>query len=209
MKLKAISDRVTKNKSKDLFLDNELKTLKTFDTDYFVGKNYFEGGDGAQNTLVFQVKNEFFGYDDSGYNTWKSKGVSDQNLYCIRGVVTTKLIRPTHIVTGADEYFIQNSSRVIPNNGIINFYIVYKLLPKNISTDNALKNCLFGVVDATRADDRVADPDKFIYSGYRIGFDHTRTFTHPESNLARNVIIFGADMSGSVHASNKTQKFMY
>ena len=44
-KLKALSDRVTKNKSKDLLLDNELKKLKTFDTDYFVGRNYFEVGD--------------------------------------------------------------------------------------------------------------------------------------------------------------------
>ena len=54
-KLKAVSDRVTKNKSKDLLLDNELKKLKTFDTDYFVGRSYFEGDDGAQNRLVFQV----------------------------------------------------------------------------------------------------------------------------------------------------------
>ena len=54
-KLKAVSDRVTKNKSKDLLLDNELKKLKTFDTDYFVGRSYFEGDDGAQNRLVCQV----------------------------------------------------------------------------------------------------------------------------------------------------------
>ena len=40
-KLRAISDRVTKNKSKDLLLDNELKKIKTFDTDYFVGRNSF------------------------------------------------------------------------------------------------------------------------------------------------------------------------
>ena len=59
-KLKAISDRVTKNKSKDLLLDNELKKLKMFDTGCFVGGNYFEGDDGAQNTLVFQVKSIFF-----------------------------------------------------------------------------------------------------------------------------------------------------
>ena len=52
-KLKAISDRVTKNKSKDLLLDNELKKLKTFDTDYFVGGNYFEGDDGAYEKHIF------------------------------------------------------------------------------------------------------------------------------------------------------------
>ena len=58
-KLKAISDRVTKNKSNDLLLDNELKKLKTFDTDYVVGGNYFDSDDGAQNILVFQVQSIF------------------------------------------------------------------------------------------------------------------------------------------------------
>ena len=52
-KLKDISDRITKNKSTDLLLDNELKKLKRFDADYFEGRNYFEGGDGTQNMLVF------------------------------------------------------------------------------------------------------------------------------------------------------------
>ena len=60
VKLKALSDRVTKNKSKDLLLDNELKKLKAFDTDYFEGKNYFEGDNGAQYTLVFQVTSIYF-----------------------------------------------------------------------------------------------------------------------------------------------------
>ena len=122
-KLKVISDRVIKNKSKESLLDNELKKLKKFDTGYFVGGNYFEGEDGAQNTLVLQVKSIFFGYDNSGYNTWKSKFVSRQNLYYKGGVITTKSIRHTRVVIGADEYFIQNSSKVIPNNGVVNFYI--------------------------------------------------------------------------------------
>ena len=67
---------------------------------------------------------------------------------------------------------------------------------------------MFSVVDATRADNRVTDPDKFIYSGYGIGFDHTGTCTHPKGGIAINVVIFGADMSGSVHASNKTQNIL-
>ena len=85
-------------------------------------------------------------------------------------------MRPTHVVIGADEYFIQNSSKAIPNNRVVNFYIACKLLPKN----DALKNCLFGVVDAARADNRVTDPDKFTYSGYGIGFDHTGTYQYLE-----------------------------
>ena len=66
---------------------------------------------------------------------------------------------------------------------------------------------MFGAIKASRPND-TADPDKCIYSGYGIGFDHTGEFTHPEDNLARNIIIFGADMSGSVHASNKTQNIL-
>ena len=34
---------------------------------------------------------------------------------------------------------------------------------------------------------------------------HTGAFTHPEGGIARNVIIFGGDMSRSVHASDKTR----
>ena len=57
-KLKGISKNKS-NKIKDLLLDNELKKI-TFNTDYFVGGNYFEGDDGAQSTLIFQVKNICF-----------------------------------------------------------------------------------------------------------------------------------------------------
>ena len=49
-KLKAISDRVTKNKSKHLLVDNELKKLKALDLNYFKGKNYFEES-GSKNIL--------------------------------------------------------------------------------------------------------------------------------------------------------------
>ena len=52
------------------------------------------------------------------------------------------------------------------------------------------------------------DPDNFIYSGWGIAFDHTGTFTHPDGGIARNLIIFGVDMSGSVHASNKTKDLL-
>ena len=183
-KLKAITDRVTKNKSKDLLIDNELKKLKTFDTDYFVGGNYFE--------LVFQVKSIFFKLITLGYtkyNTWKSKGIFDQSLYFANGDITTKLTRPSDVVLGANDYFFQDSANVITNKNIVNVYITYKLTPKTINTDNALTNCLFGSIEASRPGN-TTDPDNFIYSGWEIGFDHTGTFTHPEGGVARNVVIF-------------------
>ena len=100
--MKTLSDRVTKNKSKDLLLDNELKKLKVFDTDCFEGKNYFEGDDGAQNRLVFQIKSIYLGYETIStlrYSTWTSEGVSNQSLYYTKSAIAPKLIRPTHVGT--------------------------------------------------------------------------------------------------------------
>ena len=47
-KLKGISDRVPKNKTKHLLVENELRKLQKFDAAYFRGKSHFEG-DGTQN----------------------------------------------------------------------------------------------------------------------------------------------------------------
>ena len=58
-KLKEISDRVTKNKTKHLLVENELKKLQKFDVAYFRGKSHFEE-DGTQNYLVFQPMYRYF-----------------------------------------------------------------------------------------------------------------------------------------------------
>ena len=46
-RLKKISDRVTKNKCKNLLIENELKKLEKSDSAYFRGKNFFDGNDGT------------------------------------------------------------------------------------------------------------------------------------------------------------------
>ena len=48
-----------------------------------------------------------------------------------------------------------------------------------------------------------ADIDKYKYSGYTIGFDAKGTFSFPNGEFGCNVIIFGVDMSFSVHVDNK------
>ena len=52
------------------------------------------------------------------------------------------------------------------------------------------------------------DTDKYIYSGYGLGFDSTGDFTHPQGGKSRNIIIFGADLLNSVHATNQTQNIL-
>ena len=59
-KLQGIGDRVTKNKTKQLLVENELKKIKTLGLSYFWGKNYFEGNDGAQNALIFQTMQKHY-----------------------------------------------------------------------------------------------------------------------------------------------------
>ena len=93
------------------------------------------------------------------------KVISDQSLYFANGDIKTKLIRPSHVVLGANDYFFQDGANVIPNKNIVNIYIAYKITPKTINTDNALKNCLFGSVEADRPGN-TTDPDNLIYSGW-------------------------------------------
>ena len=47
------------------------------------------------------------------------------------------------------------------------------------------------------------DIDQYKYSGYGIGFNSKGEFSFVGNGFGRNVIIFGADMSRSVHANNK------
>ena len=159
--------------------------------------------------LVFQVKGEYFGRASLGSTeryTWKSKSNSDENFYYNGGNIDKKLTKPTHVSLGSDQYFFQDAVKAIANS-VVNAYICYKLLHKTIDSDNVFKNCLFGAIDAARPNN-TKDPDNFIYSGWGIGFDRSGTFAHPEGGTARNVIIFGVAMSGSVHVSNKTQHFL-
>ena len=51
-----------------------------------------------------------------------------------------------------------------------------------------------------------ADIDKYGYSGYGIGFNQRSSFSFPGDRFCQNVLIFGADMSSSVHKKSKKKK---
>ena len=53
--------------------------MKTFDSSYFIGKNYFEE-DGTQNYLVFQPISRCFKLNGKYILSWKSKGISDETI---------------------------------------------------------------------------------------------------------------------------------
>ena len=63
---------------------------------------------------------------------------------------------------------------------------------------------MFGAVKLTNN----ADIDKYLYSGYGIGFDRKGSFSFPGGGFGLNVIIFGVDMSSSVHVDNKKKDIL-
>ena len=99
-----------------------------------------------------------------------------------------------------------NNDHVI-NDNVVNIYIVYKLDPiTSRDTTFTIQNASFGAMQITKN----ADTNKYNYKGYGICFDESEEFTHVrkranfnDTTMARNVIIFGVDMSFSKHANNK------
>ena len=88
---------------------------------------------------------------------------------------------------------------------IVNIYIVYEINKNDntIISDPTLENCLFGAVTLTKH----VNIDKYGYSGYGIGFDRKGSFSFPSGGYGQNVIIFGVDMSSSIHIDNKKKTY--
>ena len=88
---------------------------------------------------------------------------------------------------------------------MVNLFIVYELdtWSRNLNTDFTLKDCFFRAVKLTKN----ADPDKYKYTGYGIGFDSRSKFSLPDGSTGKNDIIFRGDMSSSVHIDNKKKTF--
>ena len=101
-----------------------------------------------------------------------------------------------------------NNGHVLDKN-VINIYIVYKLDPLASTRDTSytIQNALFGAMQITK---NATDYDKNNYKGYGICSDERSEFGqaiteggHAHTTDARNVLIFEADMSFSIHAANR------
>ena len=103
------------------------------------------------------------------------------------------------------DFFLYQKDRdllTLENLPIINIYTT-----KNVNSEFTLRNCLFGTVKITNKSN--SDKDMWQYNVYGIAFDSKGEFTHPSGQgYAKNVIIFGVDLSSSRHSSNKTQNIL-
>ena len=106
-------------------------------------------------------------------------------------------------------HFQQNVAGIPNINNVIIIYCVYKLDPIASTRDTSftIQDALFGAMQITK---NATDSDKNNYKGYGICFDERSQFGQTMIEDGRthitdggNVLIFGADMSFSVHATNK------
>ena len=74
----------------------------------------------------------------------------------------------------------EDKSRFTPNN-VVNLFIVDELSrwSRDLNTDFTLKDCLFGALKLTKN----ADPDKYKYGGYGIGFDWCSEFLLSDGSM--------------------------
>ena len=205
-KLRSLSKRITSNKTNHLLVKNELQKLQKFDLSYFRRKSHFEE-DGAQNYLVFKPMYKYFkvtaGVGSGNYiYFWKSKGLSDERIDSISA--SNYSITPELNYYGTKTRVEFNGSCLKQDHGaIVNIYIIYEISKYyNISSYPTLENTLFGAVSLTKN----VDIDQYNYSGYGIGIDRKGKFPF-DNGFGRNCIIFGADMSYSVHVVTRKKIF--
>ena len=181
---------------------------------YYRGKQYFDEGSGKQNYLVFLPINKYFKLN-SVVNTadyvlpWQSKGLSNESIK--PPTTTNSSLTPELNYYGTKTKIkftgscLKQASHILPHKKVANIYIVYELTTSSShDSDPTIKNCLFGAVTLTKN----ADIEKYIYLGYGIGFDRRSSFSFPSGGFAQNVLIFGADMSSSIHIDNKKKDIL-
>ena len=175
------------------------KNFKKFDSSYFKGKDNFNKG-----YLVLKSMYKYFKKVGSPESIakWKSKGLSNEVI-----IPPNNILAPEVKFTGKIMYVkfsgscLKQDKITFNHKKTVNIYIVHDLKSTLNNFDPTLQNCLFGAIKLTKN----SDIDKYEYAEYGIGFDSKGTFSHASDGTRVNAVVFGADMSSSVHANNKTK----
>ena len=164
--------------------------------------------------LVYECKVSSMKFDISGILEWKPKDIYNPlNKNVLNSVQNIKNVSPDIKNINGQLYvlfignYFEQDPITIPNN-VINIYVVYKLDPISSTRNTActIQNALFGAMKITKN----TDSSKNNYTGYGLCFDEGGEFGHTvrQGNFDRttnvkNIIIFGVDMSSSIHATNR------
>ena len=188
-----------------------MRQLQAHDLSYFKDKQYFDEGSGKQNYLVFLPLRKYFELNSvvgvvDHVLSWQSKGISNESFKSPAISDNTINARLNFYGTKTRVQFtgscLKQSDHIFTNEKVVNNYTVYELGTSTSHTsDPTIKDCLFGAVTLTKN----GDIEKYKYFGYGIGFDRRSSFSFPSGRFGKNVLIFGADMSTSIHIDNKNK----
>ena len=125
--------------------------------------------------------------------SWQSKGISNESIKpptTSDNILNPRLsyygtkIRVHYYGTKIRVQFtgscLKQPKFMFTHKKVVNIYIAYELGASNSHiNDPTLKNCLFGAVTLTKN----ADIEKYISSGYGIGFDRRSSFSFPSGGF--------------------------
>ena len=218
-----IDNKTKKNASDILALKNKLQqkedTINENERGISFNRGFFFYMD--QSYLVYNCKLGSFDFNDNKISKWKSTDIfnhfsnskcfTSSNMNAVRDasgdLPDLKSDGRMHVYLSGN-HFQQNIANIPNYNNVINNYIVNKLDPIASSRDTTftIQNALFGAMQIAKN----ADTSNYDHKGYGICFDERSEFGHTiteggfaPTTEARNVLIFGADMSFSVHKTNR------
>ena len=215
-KVTSIDNKTKKNASDIFALKNKLQQKEDTRNENERGNSFARGFFFYMNQsyLVYKCKMGSFRYAANRISAWKSdifNYFDNSNMNAVGGTSGNspdlKNDGRMHVYLSGN-YFKQDKTRIPDNNNAINIYCVYKLDPIASSRDTTftIQNALFGAMQITKN----ADTSKYDYKGYGICFDEISEFGYTiteggsaHTTDATNVLIFGADMSFSVHKTNR------
>ena len=217
-----IDNKTKKNSSDILALEDKLTqkgdTINENERELSIFRGFFFYL--QKNHLVYECKVGSFIFNNKKISKWESTGVfNSSDYYSMNGIENTNKEMP--ILKNDERFYVylqgnhfqqnnvltSNNDHVI-NKNVVNIYIVYKLdlLASTRDKSFTIQNDLFGAMQITK---NATDNSKNNYKGYGICFAERSEFGHTiteggyaHTTDARNVLIFGADMSSSIHATN-------
>ena len=160
-----------------------------------------------------------FQFTGGKISTWKSAGIfnysgnSNMNAVGDAGGGLPFLANDGRMHAYLSANHFKQNRVIIPNNdNVINIYCAYEIrrIASNRDTTFTIENALFGAMQITK---NATDNSKNNYKGHGICFNERSQFGHTitedgraHTTNGRNVLIFGVDMSFSVHAANRANK---
>ena len=204
--MSSLNRKITANKTKHFLNDNDLS--------YYRGKQYFDEGSGKQNYLVFLPMGKYFklnsvvGVTDRVLS-WQSKGLSNETIKPPTTSNNSLNPRLSHNDTKIKAQFtgscVKQPNFTFTHKKVVNIYVVYELgASSSHDSDPTIQNFFFGAVTLNKN----ADIERYKYSAYGIGFDRRSSFSFNDGGFGQNVLLFGADMSTSIHIDNKKKEIL-